>query len=568
MLTKGGVPLLHGLLAEAASATGARTSIFYRLDPPTDGLIRVDYVTAEDQSPPAWLPAGMGLIGACLSQRDLIRCDDAHADSRVAYPVLADQLGRSMLCAPLDAGGVPCGVILLGHERDGHFTEEHATWLRTFVQEASPRIATASDWVGARGPSFSGLFPMARQVLDSERRHREITSELHLVAQRITAARNLDDALAAVVTSVERQFGAASASIYLTTEESGIAPRRFTTRHTGLPHWDDHVRVRPTGVTMSVLRSGQTMVIEDVLADPRTRDLRQSGQVTVAVVPLRFGERPLGVMFANWRERRHLTDADVGLLETLGAYGAIAIENQRLREEERLARDQAKAEHQRLQQFLETVAHDLRGPLTLLVAYSELMRQGSPEERFEATQRALPGLENASRRVQRLVNDLIDLARINAGQLPIQPASLDLGELIREVATQQQATTDSHRLIINGPEHVPGEWDPSRVRQLLNNLLSNAIRFAPDGGDIRIEIYLSENEVLVSIADPGIGIASDEFPRLFQPFSRIDPEPTTREYGLGLYLSKAIVEAHQGRIWLESEPGRGSTFSFAIPLGA
>jgi signal transduction histidine kinase len=288
--------------------------------------------------------------------------------------------------------------------------------------------------------------------------------------------------------------------------------------------------------------------------------------VSVAAIPLRHGQSIVGVLFVNWNERRAAQPGDLGLLETLGAYCAIAIDNTRLREHERAARSQAEAEHQQLQKFLATVAHDLRGPLTLVVAYAELLRHGTPEERLETTQKALPGIENAARRVQRLINDLMDLARIGAGRFEITLASVDLLDLVRQIVAQQQATTESHQLIVDLPDHLEGEWDPTRLRQLLTNLISNAIQFSPDGGEVRVAVTRTGGEVRISVSDQGLGIAQEHMSRLFLPFSRLDPEPTTKEPGLGLYLAKAIAEAHRGRIWLESEPGRGSTFYVALPI--
>jgi signal transduction histidine kinase len=314
------------------------------------------------------------------------------------------------------------------------------------------------------------------------------------------------------------------------------------------------------------LRSGQSLWIEDSATDPRTAELHKADQRTVAVIPLHNGGNQVGVLYVNWSDRRKLTPDDIGLLETLAAYGAISIAGARLRDHERLARQQAEAEHEQLQAFLRSVAHDLRGPLTLLVAYTELLRQGSLADRYEATQQALPALENAARRVQRLVNDLIDLARINAGEFEVQPSAVDLVEVARDVAAQFQATTDRHAIRVEGPEQLVGEWDPARLRDLLGHLVRNAINFSPDGGPVRIEIGCEGDEARLGVADAGIGIAPEQRERIFQAFSRVDLLPTTKERGLGLYLAKAIVDAHRGQIRVDSEVGRGSTFHVTLPL--
>jgi signal transduction histidine kinase len=554
------------ILQEALSRTGATSAAVYRGDDASQGWVLAASIGPSSSLPPTWFPFGMGLMQACEDARDVVRCDDALTDPRIAYPSLARHVGRAILGAPVACDGRVIGLLFVNHTEAGHFAAEHEAVLRGFVREFAPLLVKTPEW---ERPSEAGELPLVaitRDVLGSERRQRRVAEELHAVAQRITAAQSLEDALAPVVLAVEKIFGAASASVYLTEENELLVNRRFTTRHTGQPHWDDHVRVRADGVTRTVLRTGQPVVVEDVWTDGRTRDVAKEDHASIAAIPLRHGQTIVGVLFVNWRERRIAQPSDLSLLETLGAYCAIAIENTRLREHEQAARAQAEAEHQQLQKFLATVAHDLRGPLTLVVAYAELLRHGTLEERLETTQRALPGIENAARRVQRLINDLMDLARIGAGRFEMSLSSVDLVEIVRQVAEHQQTTTDRHRLIAELPERLDGEWDPARLRQLLTGLISNAIQFSPDGGEVRVHVGCVDGEARISVADQGLGIAQENMSRLFLPFSRLDPEPTTKESGLGLYLAKAIAEAHHGRIWLESEVGRGSTFYVAVPL--
>lgn len=554
----------QALLYQAVAATDATKAALYRLDSDSAGVIHVDSLVLDGEPFSGWIPSETGLIDLSLTGGTIIVSADSLTDDRVAYPLLANLIGRSIACVPMRAQCGP-GVLLLGHPDPDHFKDAHVEWLRCFSRHVEAQLCRSGYWDDSKRSVVRDVFPVARQVLDSERRQREINDELHGVAQQITAAETLEDALAAVVTSVMRVFGAASASIYLLNENGQLGPERYTTRHTGLPHWDDHVRVRPQGITMTVIRTGQSIVIEDTANDPRTRELQNSDQRTVAVIPLRHGGKQVGVLYADWSEQRSLTGSDVGLFETLASYGAISIANARLREHERQARQMAEAEHEQLQRFLETVAHDLRGPLTLLVAYSELIRQGSIADRYEATERAVPGLENAAQRVQRLVNDLIDLSRINSGRFDVQPSSVDLAAVAQEVAEKVQATTDIHEIEVQGPDQLVGQWDPARIRELLTNLVTNAVHYAPDGGQVQITLTKEGDDVLIAIADDGIGIAREHFDRVFRPFSRVESLPTTKERGLGLYIAKAIVDAHRGRIWFDSEVDVGSTFYVCLP---
>lgn len=403
-------------------------------------------------------------------------------------------------------------------------------------------------------------------LLEAERRQRLIAEELHTIAQRITAERSLDDALAAVLHAAETIFGATSASILLTDQEGSGPTRRFTTRHTGQPHWDDHVHVRPDGVTMSVLRTGAPIVVGDSSDDPRAPDVATPGEAMFAAVPIRHGGRTIGVLFVDWDRNRPYSAADLRLLETLAAYGAIAVENARLHARDEAAQQEAEAARQRLQQFLGMVAHDLRGPLGVVATSIELLRESSQSNRGDVEAHVLPATENALRRMRRLVDDLLGASRIGSGRFHIRPFPMDLVEIAKRVVEQHRSVSRDHQIILEAPDRLEGDWDPERIGQLLTNLVSNAIKYSPDGGIVRVSVTTAGDQVTLRVRDSGIGIAPERLPLLFQPFVRFHQEPETDGLGLGLYIARAIVEAHRGRIWVESTVGQGTSFFVALPL--
>ena len=177
-------------------------------------------------------------------------------------------------------------------------------------------------------------------------------------------------------------------------------------------------------------------------------------------------------------------------------------------------------------------------------------------------------IEEESDRLDGLISNLLEASRIQAGVLTLNPAPLDLAGLARKLVGEFRTQTDQHAFEVEFPDDLPPVWaDYERIRMVLSNLLSNAIKYAPQGGTIRVGGWAEQERVVVYVADPGIGIPESEFEHVFERFYRVDNRMsrTTAGTGLGLYLCKAIVEAHGGTIWVKSQVGQGATFFFSLP---
>jgi len=219
---------------------------------------------------------------------------------------------------------------------------------------------------------------------------------------------------------------------------------------------------------------------------------------------------------------------------------------------------------ERMQQdFIAMVAHDLKNPLTTLKGNAQLMqRRNSFSERGVAT------IVAQANRLERLIDDLRDVARLDAQMIALDRTPVDLVALVRRRADEVQTLTQTHDLSVQAPESsVVGEWDTDRLDQVVDNLLMNAIKYTPNGGEIRVCIEDRGVEAYVSIHDRGIGVPPEARARLFDRFYRAESGVAANKkgLGLGLYISKALVEAHGGRIGVESAPGEGSTFFFTLP---
>jgi signal transduction histidine kinase len=170
--------------------------------------------------------------------------------------------------------------------------------------------------------------------------------------------------------------------------------------------------------------------------------------------------------------------------------------------------------------------------------------------------------------MSRLLDDVVDAGRVGAGHFSVVPAPVDLANAVRDVVALRGAAAPSHHIVVElppAPGALSGNWDRMRIEQVLANLVSNAVRYAPEETEIRIAARRDGDEVLLSVADQGPGIAEEDARQLFRPFSRLQRDAKVPGMGLGLYLSKAIVEAHGGRLWVESRVGEGSTFFVALP---
>ncbi len=250
---------------------------------------------------------------------------------------------------------------------------------------------------------------------------------------------------------------------------------------------------------------------------------------------------------------------------TMGVIIYLAAQSAEWRYREGRRAQEAETAREQLREFMGLVVHDLRGPLTVAIGYTQMALRQVREAGGETTPHPLTKAETALRTMRRLVEDLLDSTRIGSGRFAIHPAPVDFTELTRSVVEEQQQTSADSRVVLDAPTQITLDCDAERLRQVLTNLLSNAIKFSPASTEVRVSLCLTDGTVRLSVSDRGVGIAPNLIPELFKPFSRLGREGQATGTGLGLYITKGIVEAHGGRIWVESTPGIGSTFFVLLP---
>ncbi|MEW5930896.1 MAG: ATP-binding protein, partial [Gemmatimonadota bacterium] len=319
-----------------------------------------------------------------------------------------------------------------------------------------------------------------------------------------------------------------------------------------------------------VIRGGEPLLVPEVapaqlaelFAAPGERAAVPERIRSLLVVPLGARGRTVGALtLATAGSRRRYGRDDLVFALDLARRIALELDNVRLfREAETSARLR--------DEVLAVVSHDLRNPLAVVSFAAEaLLRAWSGETERTAERRQLEGIALSAGRMRRLINDLLDVARVEAGRLAVAPVPVPVGRLLLD-ALEQHAPLAEEKAILTRvripAEAPPVLADPDRVLQVLSNLLGNAIRFTPRGGGITLAAEVDEREVRFSVADTGAGIEPEHLPHVFDRFWRAQ-RARRGGAGLGLAIARGLVEAHEGRIWAESVPGEGSTFTFTLP---
>jgi signal transduction histidine kinase len=311
--------------------------------------------------------------------------------------------------------------------------------------------------------------------------------------------------------------------------------------------------------------------VPDVRVDPEyaVRDRKFDVRTALSVPLLREGTA-IGVIILHRATVRPFTDKQIELVSTFADQAAIAIENVRLFEEIQDKSRQLEEASQHKSQFLANMSHELRTPLNAILGYTELMADGAYGEPSEKMLGILKRLEANGKHLLGLINDVLDLSKIEAGQLVLELSDYCIQDIAQTVRSTLEPLAADKKLAFKvdvAPQLPPGRGDGRRLTQVLINLVGNAIKFT-DAGEVAIKAEANNGSFHVSVRDTGPGISSADQARLFQEFQQADNAITKKKggTGLGLAISKRIIEMHGGKIWVESQPGQGSTFTFTLPV--
>ena len=506
------------------------------------------------------LPPGTGIVGTVVKERQPVIIRDAQADKRW-YQGLDDHttfITRSIIAVPMISRGRAIGVIELLNRRDGGpFGEDDERLLTAFAADAAvsienARLFTQTDQALAERVEELSMMQRIDRELNATLDYDRVMSLTLDWALQITRA---DVGLVAVV--IETEDGVRGLDFLA---NRGY-PEELISTHEEEP-WS-----LERGIIGRVVRIGEPELVVDVENDPDYIPV-VPGMVAQLTVPIRREEQIVGVIALESSHEKHLNPEALESIIRLTDHAAIAMENARLFEQVRRAND-AKTE------FISFVSHELKQPMTSIKGYTDLLIQEVGGELSDAQRSFLGTVRSNVERMNKLVSDLLDVSRLESGRVRLDLGDVFIAQVIEDVlqTTRKQIEGKQQILEIDVPSDLPlVRGDQDRLVQIVTNMVSNAHKYTPAGGHITICAQRWPDEpdkfIMCSVTDTGVGITPQDQERLFTKYFRAT-DPAVRSVpgtGLGLVITKRLVELQGGEIWVESEEGQGSTFAFTIPV--
>jgi signal transduction histidine kinase len=323
----------------------------------------------------------------------------------------------------------------------------------------------------------------------------------------------------------------------------------------------------PRSLPVVVFQTGSSIIVSDTQVDHRFVGLKE-GLRSYLAVPVELKSHVIGVLQIAAFEPNRYDEQDEQRAATLARFAALWIENVRLLQEaakvEALRKvDQLKSE------LLSVVSHELRTPLASIKGYTSSLLRDDVEWDDDTRREFLQIIEEESDRLGALIEDLLQMSEIEAGVLRVHKQPVRIGRLAQKVAKKLRPQAVDHPIAIHVAHDLPDTLgDPRRIEQVLHNLIVNAIKYSPEPAPVAVRVERRDEEVLVTVTDRGIGIPPEHVAHVFDRFYRVEGAMArqTRGSGLGLPICRGLVEAHGGKIGVESEPGKGSSFHFTIPI--
>ncbi|HEY3387793.1 MAG TPA: GAF domain-containing protein, partial [Saprospiraceae bacterium] len=485
---------------------------------------------------------------------------------------------KSAMFIPLIAGDIVIGSVSLQNvDRENAFTESDLRLLTTLANSMSVALENAR------------LFDETTYLLGEAKQRASELSTVNSISKALASQLDADDLIKLVGDELKNLFNANI--VYL-----ALLNQKTKTIYFPYQYGDVMEPMKlGQGLTSQIILTGQPLLINKDLAEfSHKKGIERIGLPSASYlgVPIPVGEEFIGVLSIQSTEHENrFNENDQRLLTTIASSVGVALRNATLFEDVKQAKmeaekagRQAEKANEAKSAFLSTVSHELRTPLTSVLGFAKIIRKRLDEKIFPVVNKDDPKTEKTiaqisdnlqvviseGERLTHLINDVLDLAKIEAGKMEWNQENVFIPDVIERAIAATSSLFDQKplrlvRRIDNELPEITGDKD--KIIQVIINLISNAVKFT-DKGTITCSTHQDDGEIIVSISDTGIGIAPEDFGAVFEQFKQVGGDTLTdkpKGTGLGLPICKEIIEHHGGRIWLNSEVGKGSTFSFALP---
>jgi signal transduction histidine kinase len=512
-----------------------------------------------------WVPARAVLDRETIHIHDITLVESEFPESSIRARRV--RVG-TLLCTPLLREGIAIGVIHIRRIKVDPFTDKQVALLKTFADQA----VIAIENVRLFRELQSRTQELARSVGELK--------ALGEVGQAVSSTLDLETVLTRIVSHAVQLSGTDGGAIYEYDEGSEEFLLRATD-HRATDHMEEELinalRANPPrlgdGVVGRAATTREPIQVPNILEErayaPRMRQmLERFGFRASLAVPLLREDRIIGGLVVRRKSTGGFRPEVVELLKTFATQSVLAIQNARLFREIEDKSRQIEAANQHKSEFLANMSHELRTPLNAIIGFSEVLGERMFGELNEKQAEYTDDILSSGHHLLSLINEILDLSKVEAGRMELELSKFDLTIENARTFVRERATKHGITLDVAIDERL-GEFigDERKIKQILLNLLSNAVKFTPEGGRIGIEARQVDGSVEISVSDTGIGITPEDQPKIFEEFRQVgfDYAHKVEGTGLGLTLAKKFVALHGGKIWVGSEVGKGSTFTFTLP---
>jgi GAF domain-containing protein len=514
-------------------------------------------------------PGRGSVVGRALLEGKSVHIRDVLADSEYTY-VEAAKIGRfrTILGIPLLREGTPIGVIVLTRQAVRPFNEKQIELVTTFADQAVIAIENVR--------LFDEVQTRTRELARSVEELRALGE----VSQAVNSTLDLETVLTTIVAKATQLSGTEAGAIYVHDETKNEFALRATYGMSEAFVADlvrEGVGRGESAVAQAAQQRAPVQVADfkEAKTTPLQQVILRAGYRALLVMPLLSRDKVVGALVVRRKAPGSFPAPVLDLLQTFAAQSVLAIQNARLFQEIEEKSRQIELASQHKSQFLASMSHELRTPLNAIIGLTEMMTEHSPRFGTEKALEPLRRVLKSGRHLLSLINEILDLSKIEAGKLELAPESVNLAPLIDEVigTARHLAEQNQNRLVVDSQGNLaPLTVDPMRLRQVLLNLLSNACKFTKDGEvALRLQkVADGRNWIEFAVSDTGIGMTAEQQTKLFEEFTQAD-SLTARRYGgtgLGLAITRKLARMMGGDVTVESTPGKGSVFTVRLPGGA